>query len=170
LGPRDLLSLDSSHDAVLRDLALDPGHRVPRREIWAFLEQIAAATPQEAASWVSDRASWVSAALTGIEIRASHAIALANGEDASVSYPELCALRSGLENLRHGFLAVGLDDPAEMLDLRRWDDALEILAQDADSDPATPLPGVPPDHWWWRAQTDGRPENKDYDPWDPETY
>lgn len=157
-------------DTLLRNMAMNPDYRVVHHVVWRYLEDVRAAGPEAVSAWVSARRGWIALALPGVQIRASHAMSLAFGEDRSVEFPRLCAIRSGLENLRHGFLTAGLEDPWPDLALDRWDDVLEIAADNREDPRAEPPPGTPPDHWWWRAQTEGRPENKDYDVWDPDTY
>jgi hypothetical protein len=153
-------------DALVRQLSADPLDGVVSRHVWAMLGAWSAG---EVAAWVAAHPDLAASALSGIEIHASRAHSRLVGSDRDLTYPQGCAIRSGLEYLRHGFLSADLDDPAEALSLDRWDDVLEIAAESGEG-PVEPPPGTPPDHWWWRAQTDGRPENKDYDPWDPDTY
>jgi hypothetical protein len=128
------------------------------------------ASPSAVSDWVDARKSWIAESLLGLRLVASDAMGFAMGEDARLDYRDLCMIRSGLENLRHGCLRAELEDPTEVLDLAEWDRSLEMFARASSSAPVVVPPGIPPDHWWWRAHTDGRPENKDYDPWDPDTY
>jgi hypothetical protein len=154
-------------DAPFRALVANPGGTFSRT-IWRILADLGVAGADTVRRWVAERAQWLPNAMVGVQIAATDAQGYATGDDA-LSYAELCAIRSGLENLRFGFLMADLGDPE--LDLDAWDDFLASLAASPLSgSPVQPPPSIPADHWWWGAQTHGRPASKDYDPWDPDTY
>lgn len=157
-------------DQLLRSLAADPGAAVFPHVVWSYLTAMAEASPAAVSDWVAPRKSWIAQSFLGLRLTASDAVGFAMGEDPRLDYRQLCLIRSGLENLRHGCLRAELEDPTEVLDLPEWDRSLEILARGRGTDPASAPSGIPADHWWWRAATEGRSEHKDYDPWDPDTY